>query len=835
MVRLDNAVVALVDRSLRGIGYREHLIKRNYTYAAFGSEVMARSAALAAFAQDPPSALTACIGLTNNSTELRNLRYLGAPLILEISGGNGRRWQSTPDDLVRLDRAFKPLPQLFETYREEWKPERIFRAKSAGVFEKSTQLDFVDIGLLPAIESEARQKLDALIHEIVAAAQEAYASTHCGEHPPETLLFRLLFNLITAKVLYDTNVRPNLDFSRPDSVLASVQRYNKSEPLLDLDETMLAEASSRIAASFPFSNITADTLAFVYENTLVSEATRKELSVHPTPPYLAEYILSRLPLNEMNLDSIKVADPMCGHGTFLTAALKRLRTLLPMDWSPEDRHAYLLKRIAGQDIDPFSVEVARLSLTLADLPHPNGWRIQQGDTYAPGVLERIAAGTTVFLTNPPFEASAKEEISANPDMQPTKAAELLVRALRSLPDNALIGVVMPLSFLNGRSYREARDLLASSYRIHELLTLPDNVFGRSDTESSLVLAQKCPHRNAKEIYQITYRGVRRDALDDFANSGTLSRDDTVSSSELFDKDRLKATGFWIPSSYSVWSALSHNLKLASVAEVHRGVEYGSKLMKEQRGLLVRNEEFPGSALGVDTVEDQLQPFLITNARWLSTETQHRRRGAWELPWSKPKILVNAARKSVGPWRMIAAGDTSGLLATQRFNAVWPEDAESLPFLVALLNSAVANAFISDHEGGRDNHGRTIKALPLPNQDHPALRAVAELSRECNRIMADDPSSDLTNLLLEIDAQLLLAYDLSPRDEKRLLDMFSGIERPGCPSFTGFYPPDYAPTIPLHIYLSQEFQEAKAERLLPNIPTFDDPVISDMFNDLREAS
>ena len=828
-------MLTTVGKSLTDMGYREHLIKHNYSYASFGEgEAMARQVMVAAFAQEPPSALTACIGITSDQTQLHNLHFLGAPVIVEMQNGTGRWWQSKADGLAPLDRSFIPLPQLFQDHKEDWKPDRIFRAKSIGAFEKSAQLDFVDLGLLPAIESEARQKLDELIRMVVARASDAYRETHQGQDPPETLLFRLLFKLITAKVLRDTGVATDLDFSHPRSVLQSVQKYNPSDRLIGLDDAMLVEASSQIAASFPFSNISADTLAFVYENTLVTEATRKKLSIHPTPSYVAEYMLGRLPLADLELDCIRIADPMCGQGTFLVAALKRLRTLLPNDWSPEERHNFFLQHLVGQDIDPFSVEVARLSLTLADLPHPNGWKVKQADTYAAGVLEKIASDTTVFLTNPPFEAFTKEEIAENLEMQTTKAAEMLVRVLRSLPNNALVGVVMPLSFLTGRRYREARELLASSYVIHELLTLPDNVFGRSDTESALLLAKKRSHDVARS-YPITYRAVGKDALDDFEHTGAVSRDEPIESSEVLDEGKLLSTGFWVPSLHSIWSSLAHNRKLSDIARVHRGVEYQSKLMKEHRDLLVRERQFPDSALGVDVIEDQLRPFAIAHARWLSTQQAHRRRHAWEFPWSEPKVLVNAARQSVGPWRMIAAVDSSGLLATQRFHAIWLDDNALLPFVVALLNSALANAFVTDHEGGRSNHGRTIKSLPLPNEEHPALKAVTELSAECHRRMAEDLDSDLTNLLLEIDAQLLHAYGLPPRDEKRLLDLFSDAERPSCPSFTGFYPSGFTPAVPLRIYLSEEFRQASANKILASLPSFDDPVITDMLRDLREAS
>jgi hypothetical protein len=63
----------------------------------------------------------------------------------------------------------------------------------------------------------------------------------------------------------------------------------------------------------------------------------------------------------------------------------------------------------------------------------------------------------------------------------------------------------------------------------------------------------------------------------------------------------------------------------------------------------------------------------------------------------------------------------------------------------------------------------------------------------------------------MDAAVLQAYDLPPRLERQLLDLFAGVPRKGvgC-EFTGYYPPGFSSFLPLHLILSERFQRAAAD-------------------------
>ena len=68
-------------------------------------------------------------------------------------------------------------------------------------------------------------------------------------------------------------------------------------------------------------------------------------------------------------------------------------------------------------------------------------------------------------------------------------------------------------------------------------------------------------------------------------------------------------------------------------------------------------------------------------------------------------------------------------------------------------------------------------------------------------------------LLKIDAEILRLYDLPPRLEKQLLDFFAGEQRKGVDfEFDRYYPENFGSSIPLRMFISEEFQNASVEKV-----------------------
>jgi hypothetical protein len=288
----------------------------------------------------------------------------------------------------------------------------------------------------------------------------------------------------------------------------------------------------------------------------------------------------------------------------------------------------------------------------------------------------------------------------------------------------------------------------------------------------------------------------------------------------------------------VWDALAHLPRLGDVAEVHRGLEFQSPIAEH-----VSRSSRPNFQPGIMNVDDGFEPYTIFPSSYIDVSPEHIRRGIdFLMQATKSKILANAARLSRGPWTIAAVIDEQGLVATQRFHGIWPKRAIPLELLAAVLNGPVANAFVSTRRTSRDNQKRFIEQIPFPIVTTAQTQSIITLVQQYRAIRAlwrtypergHELEPACLDLLRQIDAAVLTAYDLPPRLEKELLDHFAGYPRPGPVRFDRYYPPGFRPAIPWRVFISEEFRGSGARQTLQRLPVLNDPIISAMVADLDE--
>jgi hypothetical protein len=219
----------------------------------------------------------------------------------------------------------------------------MIRLKSGFQKPEPQQIDFIDIGLLPALEHQASSKIDSLISRILYDAEKEFKRLEIPFDPSS--IFSIVFRLLTAKLLQDRDIitSPGVDLSEPLVSLEAVSQYYGSLSMLNvkaLPKEILEDIAQKIKDSFSLRNLSVDTLTYVYENTFVSKKSRKELGIHSTPSYIADYVLSQMPIEELPMSKWHTLDPMCGHGIFLIAAMRRMQNLLPSNWGGRRRHKF---------------------------------------------------------------------------------------------------------------------------------------------------------------------------------------------------------------------------------------------------------------------------------------------------------------------------------------------------------------------------------------------------------------------------------------------------------------------------------------------------------------
>ena len=249
---------------------------------------------------------------------------------------------------------------MFEQHRDQWRPEAIHRAKSIGAIDPDCQLDFVDIGLLPAIEGEIHLNL----HRLLCKTLESASHNTPGDDQEYLFarnLFSIIFRFLAAKVLLDRKHSQARDWSLSDpySVLRGIESFYSLDP--DPQSVNLPVSDSIAAAweclqgGISFANIASDDSRIYLRRNLDNADTRKQFGTHSTPRQLAEYAVARLQLHRRGWDelrSLRIYEPFAGVAPFLISAIRHIRDLLPSEWSDAARHKFLTERISGDEMTP---------------------------------------------------------------------------------------------------------------------------------------------------------------------------------------------------------------------------------------------------------------------------------------------------------------------------------------------------------------------------------------------------------------------------------------------------------------------------------------------------
>ncbi|MFZ2280862.1 MAG: N-6 DNA methylase [Prosthecobacter sp.] len=464
--RLFDSVISKVE----AIGYGGKLCQKGYEISDwFGGSCERIKVPAATFAREPADYDSACLAvfLQNGGGPPLRYRSLGAPFGIEVQEDAivpwtiGRDASTTRAPVGRI--PADALDRFFATIKRKWSPAEVLRSKNIGTGVSSAEIDWIDMGLLSALESEISDKLDGMLAKALLAGQKAYQSA-TGTPPDVEELYRLVFRLLAGKVFHDRKVGAfrQLDANQnAREVLRAVCDYYQEPNNFLANREAQQAAASALWTGLSFQNLSVDALAFVYENTLVDDKLRSDNGIHSTPHRIARYIVEKLPFESIPENDRVVVEPCSGHGVFLVAALKRMRDLLDPDWDAKKRHRYFAERLLGFELDPFAREVSKLCLTLADFPNPNGWNLEKADVFTSRKLGDALAKARIVLCNPPFEEFNKaERAQYGAEVGSFKPLEVLRRVLRDTRQTACLGFVLPRSMIDGQSYRDVRGELA---------------------------------------------------------------------------------------------------------------------------------------------------------------------------------------------------------------------------------------------------------------------------------------------------------------------------------------------------------------------------------------
>lgn len=269
----------------------------------------------------------------------------------------------------------------------------------------------------------------------------------------------------------------------------------------------------------------------------------------------------------------------------------------------------------------------------------------------------------------------------------------------------------------------------------------------------------------------------------------------------------------------VWKACRHLPTLSTLATVDQGLEHRRNLTD---GVIAYSgEAFPGAVRGFVRWNRGLEIHELPEEVWVNADSAAVRKPGAGTATGTPQVLVSSTPAGRGPWRLKALIDEPGHAVTSHFLTVRPCEEVPLGYLWALLNSPLANGFFFAHSAKGQSLKKTLARLPVPRASETSMAAVAEATRayfaEARTRSGPDRSGQgdevAKGLLLRVDAAILRLYALPPRLERKLLELFSGSQRPGVGfQLSEYFPSDFEPAIPLHFYLSEEYRRSTAGAL-----------------------
>lgn len=803
---------------------------------------------LAAFSHRPFDTRTACFAAIppgkNEIEHVGRCARFGAPLIGVGSGVNWRIYHLTqggPQIWWDIDRG--PVSRFFKEHRDEIKPRAIFRAKTLAQLDKDSQLEFVDFAAFRRIEANAGANLTRMIHAMVAATRESLGWPAKLDERKAQWIARANFWLLAGRILHDKKVPGfvrGFDLSEIADVFSRVRKHysDRTQPdELPKNRIKALQAAAAILEANPsLAIVSPETLAHPFENALITRETRKESGTHSTPGWLVEYMLGRLRpwIEELAAAGrCRVFEPASGHAPFLLGAMRSLASLPCCDGLDDKaRHAFFKNNLEGCEYDSFAREVARLSLTLADVPNPNGWKLgDEGDSdlFFGDRLERGVKDADIVLCNPPFEADKSADNSGDSLVRVKKAADVLRRCAAAAKPGAVFGFVVPQTMLDSHKLVDLRGGLVRDFEWLEICRLPDGVFEKADVETALLLGRRHPAGELKlTVGPTSFRHV----LD-----GDRYRTEFRENSKPTTEQPLPLTrvapapdhSLWVPDMLDVWDAMAGMRKLGDMASVGQGFIFRSESdPKFPKGeTQISDQPKAGFASGFFDLTDAPDTHLLPPTRLLNRNRDSIRRPVAGFESEIPQVVMNHSPVRRGPWLNTAFLDLKGHPTRGRFLVIRPLDHQLTPLMIwALLNGPLGNAFTRSTSTKRDILSGTLERLPLPKlladqrariesaalvyreaterwtQQHPRARKPKspKLKREDSEepdFFADEKETEQQQLLelkylhWRMDAEVLALYNLPAHLERQLLDYFTGERRVGVPfEQTEYFPNDF---------------------------------------------
>lgn len=383
---------------------------------------------------------------------------------------------------------------------------------------------------------------------------------------------------------YDSDI-----FGKPNQESEAEHITIKDKTITELLDAISHPQNSK--REYNFAAIDSDVLGNIYENYLAyiqkgiklvgGKGTRKSQGIYYTPKNIVEYITKNT-LGELlkttgksGIEALKVLDPACGSGSFLTAAITLLNDYYSKNYknysllSLKDKLNLIKNNIFGVDLDEKAIAIAELNIYLKLLTQRGQYNIVHPIDLLPELKSNLKVGNSliddekiakdkafkwqeefktimenggfdVVIGNPPYvRVQTTKEDDKNYFISKYRSAEgkfdlyivFIEKALELLKRNGYFGFIVPNKFTQTKYGKNLKKIITDNFTIVKFIDFGDlKVFGDVTTYPCILIIKK---QKPNKDYFGTYVKVKKltnDISNHIINSQTKTKyeDDVLS-------------------------------------------------------------------------------------------------------------------------------------------------------------------------------------------------------------------------------------------------------------------------------------------------------------------
>jgi SAM-dependent methyltransferase len=539
---------------------------------------------------------------------------------------------------------------------------------------------------------------------------------------------------------------------------------------------------------YDFSVIPPELISSIYEQLL--EQTQKADAAYYTPRSVVDLILDEvLPWEAGPVP--RILDPACGSGIFLTQAYRRLvfresvRTKERLGFA--ELAKLLEESIHGVDKSPAAISVAAFGLYLAlleEVDPPVAWETAK----LPKLIGKNLVVQDFFddqpetfsefdlvIGNPPWqsalpEAARKYVKQTNVPIADQQLAQaFLWRAMESLCDEGVLGLLMPAKLLHNKStkanaVRQHLYAAAGIETIFDLSTLRRELFETAVAPAAVVIARR--RATEGEPWELIHAVPRPSPLQQTADGFVLGQED------------IHRVSLRLATSHAdVWKILlwGGERDLAIVARLRAHFRTLGEVAKDRGWVHGQGFQIKGGdrnradeLVGLSFVPTQsIAPFEAdTTSKVVDERFMHRPRDP--ALYRGPHVLV---RRGVARGRLAAVMiDIDATFNNAVVGVAGPaEDRDRLRLLAAYVNSSLGNYyhFLTSSTWGVERdvvEANELLSMPFPEFDSSGARHVLDV---LDRLDVEGERDE--RWWQELNAGVFRAYDMAPDEVDQVID------------------------------------------------------------------